>query len=315
MIEKDFWFPSADRRTKIHAVKWMPDTKEYDFILQIAHGMQEYIGRYREFAEFLTDRRVLVVGHDHLGHGESVASSLDYGFFAEKNAGRVLIQDMHRLRTSVQGKNKQVPYFMLGHSMGSYLLRRYLTLHSECLCGAVIVGTGSMPDLVMKFGMGICRFLGMVKGWRYRSPLLKKMSFLGPYQKYDVTGRDVKRNWLTKDLAIAEKYYKDPGCCFDFTVNGYYGLMETVHYDNQPENIAKIKKTLPLFLVSGDKDPVGNMGKGVRYAFRQYKTAGLSDVSMKLYENDRHELLNETDRIKVYGDIYHWMQKRLKCEI
>lgn len=312
MIQENFEFLSADGKTKIHAVKWTNDQKEYSAILQITHGMQEYIERYREFAEFLTQRGFLVVGHDHLGHGESVSSPDEYGFFTEKNPSNTLIRDMHTLWMLVQKENRGMPYFMLGHSMGSYLLRKYLTLNSSRICGAVIVGTGCMPDVSMKLGMQICRRLGKTRGWHYRSPLVKKLSFMGPYRKYDVKGRKTEKNWLTKDIQIAEKYYKDPKCRFDFTVNGYYGLMETVYYDNQPKNTAKIRKTLPILLISGDKDPVGDMGKGVKKVYRQYQDAGLSDVTMRLYENDRHELLNEMDRSDVYEEIYTWLNEKIK---
>ncbi|MCI9417466.1 MAG: alpha/beta hydrolase [Eubacterium sp.] len=310
-MQENFEFLSADGKTKIHAVKWMPDTGRYTAILQITHGMQEYIERYREFAEYLTAKGVFVVGHDHLGHGESVSDPREYGFFREKHPSDALISDMHTLRKLIQKEDSDTPYFMLGHSMGSYMLRKYITLHHRNLHGAVIVGAGCMPDAVMKLGMMICRFLGRRRGWHYRSPLVKKMSFMGPYQKYDVTGQKIENNWLTKDLKIARKYYKDPKCRFDFTVNGYYGLMEAVWYDNQKKHIERIPKDFPLLLLSGDKDPVGDMGKGVRKSFHQYQQAGLTDVSLKLYKNDRHELLNETDRKDVYEDIFTWISKKI----
>lgn len=310
MVQKNFKFLSADGKTKIHAVKWMPDSGEYTAVLQITHGMQEYIERYKEFAGFLTEKGIMVVGHDHLGHGLSVRGPEEYGYFSEKNPSNTLIKDMHTLRKGIQKENPDVPYFMLGHSMGSYMLRKYITLYHENLRGVIIVGTGSMPDAMMKLGMKICSFLGKRRGWHYKSSLVKKMSFMGAYQKYDLTGQKIDNNWLTKDTEIAKKYYQDPKCRFDFTVNGYYGLMEAVYYDNQPQNIAKIPKDLPLFLISGDKDPVGDMGKGVKKAFHQYEAAGLLHVSLKFYENDRHELLNETDRRTVYEDIFTWMSEK-----
>lgn len=317
MIKKEFRFLSKDQKTKIHGVKWLPDTKEYSAILQITHGMQEYIERYEEFARYLTERGFLVVGHDHLGHGASISASTEYGFFTEKKPSHTLVWDMHTLRKHIQNENEGIPYFMLGHSMGSYMLRKYLTLHSKGLSGAVIVGTGSMPDGLMRLGMLICRVLGNVRGWHYRSPMVKAMSYMGPYQQYDLTGADIGNNWLTKDVSLAKQFFTDPRSGFDFTVNGYYGLMEAVYYDNQPKNIARISKELPLFIVSGDKDPVGNMGKGVKKVFEQYKKAGIRHVSMKLYENDRHEILNELDREDVYQDIYQWMhtvmERSIRC--
>lgn len=310
MIQENFSFLSKNGKTKIHAVRWMPDNKEWSAILQITHGMQEYIERYTEFAEFMTNQGFLVVGHDHLGHGESVLSPQDYGFFTENNPSDTLVEDMHTLRTIIQKENPSIPYFMLGHSMGSYMLRKYITLHNGNLRGIIIVGTGSMPDFTMKLGMKICSFLAGIKGWHYVSKFVKKLSFMGPYKQFDVTGKDIARNWLTRDLEIAERYYHDPKSQFSFTVNGYYGLMEAVLYDNQPENIAKIPKKLPIFLVSGEKDPVGDLGKGVKKVYEQYEAAGLGDITWKLYPEGRHEILNEINRNEVYEEIFSWINVR-----
>ncbi len=311
MRKTEFEFLSADKKTKVHAVKWAPDAGEWTAVLQITHGMLEYIERYEEFAKFLTDRGFLVVGHDHLGHGESVLSEKEYGFFAEEKPSDTLVLDMHSLRRLVQKENKEKPYFMLGHSMGSYLLRKYITRYAKGLDGAVIVGTGNMPDGLMKLGMCICSVLGWKYGWHYRSRLVKSLSFLGPYRKFDVTGKRIADNWLTRDLEIAQRFYEDFKCSFDFTVNGYYGLMEAVYYDSQLKYIRRIPKTLPLFLVSGDDDPVGNMGKGVKKVYRQYKEAGISDVRLRLYPGARHEILNEINRNLVFEEIYRWILKRI----
>lgn len=308
--KEDFQFLSADKRTQVHGVKWTPEDGSYRAILQITHGMQEYIMRYQEFAEYMTERGFLVVGHDHIGHGDSIRSNEDLGFFTEDDQSNVLVEDIHQLRCRIQKENPGIPYFILGHSMGSYLLRKYITLHGNNLRGVILVGTGSMPDAQMKMGMFLCRFIAKFFGWHYRSKFVKKLSFAGPYKVYDVTGKNLENNWLTKDLEIAGKYYQDSKCNYGFTISGYYGLMETVYYDNQPEHIAKVPKKLPLFLMSGDKDPVGNMGAGVKKAYHQYEEAGIEDITWKLYENDRHELLNETDRKDAYKEIYTWINVR-----
>lgn len=311
MKEEKFTFLSADGKTQIHAVKWMPDDGKYEAILQITHGMIEYIDRYRAFAEFLCTNQFMVTGHDHLGHGDSVNSKEDWGYFAEENPSDTLIEDMHTLRTMIQKENEGVPYFMLGHSMGSYMLRKYLTIHNDNLRGAVIMGTGCVPDGITKFGLKVCEFLAKRYGWHHRSRLVEKLSFGGPYRKYDMTGKNPQNSWLTKDAEIVTKYYNEPRCCFKFTLNGYRGLMEAVLYDNQMENVQKVPKKLPLFLVSGKDDPVGDCGVGVKKVYDMYKEAGLLDITYCLYENDRHEILNETDRDKVYADILSWMRVRI----
>lgn len=311
MIQEEFTFLSHDGKTDIHGVKFMPDTKKWDKVLQITHGMQEYILRYEDFARYLTKKGYLVVGHDHLGHGDSITSEKERGFFCKENPSDTLVEDMHTLREKIQKENPGKPYFMLGHSMGSYMLRKYITLHGENLSGVLLVGTGSMPDGTIKFGMAVCRALAAVFGWHFYSPFVRFLSLMGPYREFDSSGRKPENSWLTKDLQIVEKYFRDEKCTFRFTVNGYYGLMEAVYYDNQPENIAKIPKELPIFLASGDRDPVGNFGAGVKRVYRQYKHAGIRDVKWKLYRDDRHEILNETDRKIVYHNLLSWMETHL----
>ena len=300
-----FSFLSKEGKTKIHALRWIPESGEYDAVLQITHGMVEYIERYQLFAEYLTEHGFMVVAHDHLGHGESVGSRDDWGYMAD-NPSDTLVEDMHTLRTMSQEEGK--PYFMLGHSMGSYLLRKYLSIHGDGIWGAIIMGTGYIPDGTVKLAMRVARFQAGILGWRHRSRLLQKLSYSKPYKKYSLDGRDVNNSWLTKDQLIVEKYYADPKCTFVFTVNAYMGLFEAVLFDNQPENIKKIPKKLPLFLISGADDPVGDLGEGVKHVYDSYKDAGVEDIIWRLFENDRHEILNETDKEEVYKDILSWLK-------
>ncbi len=276
--------------------------------------MVEFIERYNEFAEFLCGNGFLVVGHDHIGHGESVVSKEDWGYFAPDHPSDVLVADMHKLRVTTQERYPGLPYFMLGHSMGSYMLRKYLALHGAGLSGAIIMGTGSVPDKATKSGLLAVKLLAKLFGWRHRSRLVQKLSFGGAYKKFDREGKDTANSWLTKDRQIVDFYYHEPKCMFTFTLNGYLGLFEAVLFDNQPKNIDAIPKELPLFLVSGADDPVGDLGEGVRRVYKGYLEAGILDVTCKLYENDRHEILNETDRDAVYRDILSWLQAHIGGE-
>lgn len=306
-----FKFLSKDGKTQVHGVKWIPENGEYQAILQLTHGMVEYIERYEKFAEYMTQRGFLVVGHDHIGHGESVGSTEDWGYFAKEHASDILVADMHTLRKNVQKENEGRPYFMFAHSMGSYLLRKYLTIHGEGIQGAIICGTGCVPDFLTRTGMRMCRIMARVKGWKYRSQMIADMSFSGPYKKYDLTGKQENNSWLTKDPKIVRKYYSDPKCTFLFTLNGYHTLFETVYYDNQKRHVEKIPKDLPLFVISGEDDPVGDCGKGVRKVYDALRAVNIKDVTLKLYPNDRHEILNETDKEMVYSDIHHWISKHM----
>ncbi len=304
MKTNEFTFPSADGKTQIHAIKWEPEQGGVAAVLQISHGMIEHVKRYEAFAEFLTNQGFAVVGNDHLGHGDSVTSQEDWGYFAPEQGSDLVVEDLHQLRSQIQAVYSGTPYFMLGHSMGSFLLRKYLSLHGEGLSGAVIMGTGTQKDMAVQTGKAVCKALALFRGWRHRSSLVDKLIFSGNNKKFQGGSVD---SWLTKDEKIAKAYYGDPRCTFKFTLNGFYNLFDTIHYINQKRHIETIPKTLPLLLVSGQDDPVGNYGAGVRSAYETYQAAGIKDISLKLYPKDRHEILNETDRETVYEDIYRWL--------
>ncbi|MDD6057946.1 MAG: alpha/beta fold hydrolase [Clostridiales bacterium] len=310
--EEQMSFLSKDGKTRIHAVRWTPEGGTYKAVLQLMHGMTEYIGRYRTFAEYMNSQGYLVVGHDHLGHGESITSESEWGYFSDKNPSDTVIADIHQLRMMVQKENPSLPYFMLGHSMGSYMLRKYLCIYAEGVSGAVIVGTGCVPEAVTKTGLAFVKFMAVFRGWHYRSRLMRSLSYSKPYHKYDLKRKDCENSWLSKNVENVREYYNDPRCTFIFTLNGYQGLLEAVLYSNRIENIRKMPKELPLFFVSGAEDPVGDLGEGVKKAYAMYQAAGLDDITYKLYENDRHEILNETDREQVFADIAAWLNVRVE---
>lgn len=314
METTNFSYPSKDGRTTIHAVKWMPENGEIKAIIQITHGMIEYIERYEEFAGFLTSQGYMVVGHDHVGHGDSIVEKKDWGFLCDKkqiNPSDLLIEDMHTLRMMIQEEYKDIPYFMFAHSMGSYMLRKYLTLYNDNLRGAIICGTGYEKASKMKLGMFLAKVMSTFFGWRHISKIIIKSSFGGPYKQFDVTGKNPENSWLSKNIESVRNYYSDPKCTFKFSISGYQALFEAVLYDCDIENVKKTPKKLPLFIISGKDDPVGNMGVGVKQVYDLYKEAGSYDLTYQLYEDDRHEILNETDRQNIFDDILAWMNVRI----
>ena len=288
VMQETFQFLSKDGKTKIHAVKWLPANRNVRAVMQISHGMVEYIERYHEFAVYLAKRGFLVV---------------------DTETG---VADIFQVTRIIRSQYPDCPYFILGHSMGSFLLRRYLTLHSEEVTGAIICGTGSQPDIATCFGMFVCGLIRTFRGGHYRSGFLTNAAFGKSYGQFDKTGAEPARSWLSKNEESVRAYYNDPRCTFIFTVNGYYGLFSTVRYANQMKYIRRIRKNLPVFFIAGKEDPVGNFGEGVKKAYAQYRQAGIRDVKMKLYENDRHEILQETDREQVFEDIYQWCKKRMQ---
>ena len=303
--EEQMMYLSANGTTKIHAVKWMPEDGKYKAILQITHGMIEYIERYHEFAEYLTERGFMVVGHDHLGHGASVKDETEWGYFAE-NPSDTLVADMHSLRTTVQGENPGMPYFMMGHSMGSFILRNYITRYGTGISGAIICGTGTPKKSQLVGGKLLTSILGKLKGDTYVSKLVNEMSTKA-YMSGE--GMETELDWLCSDRAVQEAYAKDPLCSgFTFTVNGYHTLYELAHRMQKKENLAKIPKKLPILIVSGTEDPVGDRGEAPKALYDTLLHLDITKTTLKLYNGARHELLNEKIKETVYYELYNWME-------
>lgn len=306
--EKHFTYSSADKKTQIHAIRWDPTGKP-KAVLQIAHGMQEFIDRYADFARYLNDHGFLVVGNDHLGHGSSVVSPEKMGYFAEKNGNKAVITDMRSLHKMTREDHPDLPYFLLGHSMGSFLVRQYLCMYGKQLDGAVISGTAYHPFAEASLGATLCRTIAKVKGWEHRSTFMTNMA-MGSYNRKFEPAR-TKLDWLTRDEKIVDEYRKDPRTQPMFTLNAFYNMFEGLKYIDKKENLLHIPKDLPLLFIAGAMDPVGNFGQGVKRVFAQMQELGLTDVTCKLYPNDRHEVLNELDRAQVYEDVLRWLEKRI----
>lgn len=305
---EDFYFLSSNGKTTVHGIKWFPDDGNYAAILQISHGMCEHIERYDEFASFVASYGILVVGHDHVGHGESVESKDDYGYFGN-HPSDILVNDMHKVREFT--KNDK-PYFMMAHSMGSYLLRKYLSIYGTGLSGAILMGTGYISQPVITFGIGVSKLQGCIMGKKHRSKLLRELSYSKPYKKFDCYGKNPSKSWLTKDIKEVKQYFNDSMCAFTFTCNGYLGLFEAVAYSCKKSNAARIPKDIPIMLISGDNDPVGDLGKGVKKVELMYRNVGIRSVECKLYRGDRHEILHEIDKEDVYRDVVVWLLQRIQ---
>lgn len=307
-MKRNYSIPSCDGKTSIHTVCWMPEG-EPKAVIQLIHGMVEYIERYDDFAKFLTGLDFVVFGHDHLGHGQSVTSVENWGYIADTNPADALIRDIHRVRSAAQSKYPNLPYYILGHSMGSYLLRRYISLKAEGLTGVIIVGTGQENDATTLAGLTAIKPMAKAKGWHHRSKTIRDMTYTAPYKMYDLHGIDKSNSWICSDTDIMEKYYSDPRCTFTFTLNGYDALLNTVYYVNQKRHINKIPKDLPILLISGDLDPVGNLGKGVKSVYNKYVEAGITDIECHLFEGMRHEILNEPRKAETYEYIREWLSR------
>lgn len=306
--KEEFYFTSASGTTKIHAIRYIPDG-EVKAILQISHGMVEYIERYEDFALFLVSKGILVTGNDHLGHGKSVNSKEEWGYFAKENGNKAVLYDIYQLTQITKELYPNIPYFLLGHSMGSFYARQYIAEFGNELDGAIIMGTGCQPLALVQFGRFLITLISVFKGWNYRCTLVHNIAF-GNYNTHFEPTRTTK-DWLTKDTAIVDKYVADERCNFIFTLNAFYGMFTGISRLYDKKFLSHVPKNLPVFFVSGQEDPVGDYGKGVKKAAKMLENLGMKNIKIKLYPNDRHEILNETDRDQVYNDLYRWIQHLL----
>ncbi len=303
---KEVHFLSADGSSRVTGWIYRPEGQPRG-VVQICHGMCEYIGRYQRFIEDLTKQGFVVAGHDHIGHGESSAPE-NYGYFGRKDGYRNLVADLHKMTKLVKKEYPGVPYFLFGHSMGSFVSRLYLSKYSAELDGVILCGTGG-PNPMAKIGAGICGCVAGIKGPFHRSSTLDKIAF-GSFNKKFAPQRTDK-DWLTRENAIVDKYLQDSKCMFLFTACGYRDLSKMSALANSAAWYRSLDKKLPVFLIAGDMDPVGSYGKGVQKVFCKLQTTGVKDVSMKLYPDARHELLNETNYSEVFSDILGWITRHL----
>ena len=305
MRKEDIYFESRDGATKLHAIIWSDEKKSPVGILQIIHGMAEYSDRYDDFAKYMVGKGYVVVGNDHLGHGDSVGENGTYGYFCKKDPATVLVRDAHRLKKIMEGKYPGVPYYILGHSMGSFVARNYLCRYGSGIQGMIVMGTGNQSKALLRVSKMIAGITGFFCGDKKVAKMINKLAF-GTYNRA-IENPKTNVDWLSKDEDIVEKYIMDERCGFTFTVNGFKGLFELIYRLQKPKNFVNIPRKIPVFFVSGEEDPVGDYGEGVIHAKNALVKAGLENVSMKLYPGDRHEILNETDREVVYNDIYEWL--------
>lgn len=303
-------FLSSNEKSNIHAVIWYPDSKEYECplgVIQIAHGMIDHIERFEEMAEFFVKRGYVVAGNDHLGHGDSIDREDDYGYFGEDcyTPADYLVKDMYRLTKIMKKMYNNIPYIVIGHSMGSFIARKYSCIYGSRVDGFVFLGTGNPSDFKVSMGLKLAAVVGFIKGERYRSKLLDKVMF-GTYNRR-IKGKRTNSDWLTKDTKIVDDYISDPKCSYKFTVNGYKGLLNVIRYDIKETNIGKAPRDLPILLASGEEDPVGAYGKQVRQLYEKYEKY-MDSVTLILYPDDRHELHSETNRQQVFEDILNWIK-------
>ena len=310
VVIEDVTFPSADGKSTIHARFWMPDDAAPRAVVQVVHGMSEHIRRYDELARFLVGRGYAVCGDDHIGHGASTTAE-KRGCMPAKGGNEALIADEHTLRGIAAKKFPGTPHVFFGHSMGSFITRCYLGRHGQGVAAAVICGTGTVPVATSRAGNALARAVAAVRGEDFRSKLIDSLG-AGSYSKAvpGPTGYE----WLSHNADNVQAYLADEECGFMFSAGGYVSLTALTAEACSKSCAAAVPPDLPLLYIGGDGDPVGDMGRGVEAAAQLARDAGSVDVTCKVYENMRHEILNEDGRAGVFEDVAAWLDGKVVAQ-
>ena len=304
-VKKEFYFRSVSDMANIHGASYVPESGEVRAVLQIAHGMAEHLERYEKFIQALTDKGIAVYTNDHLGHGTSVDNEKDLGYFGDCGYN-AMIEDCRQVMVTAKGEYPDAPYFFFGHSMGSFVARNFALRYGDELKGVIVCGTGG-SNPVLGLGIALAKLVQKIKGPRHRSKFIDGLAF-GTYNvKFE---QRTKFDWLTRDEDEVDKYIADPLCGYLFTVNGLLNLFLILQSVSEDDWYEAFNKDLPVYLIAGDMDPVGNYGKGVKEVGDKLKKEGVKDVTVSLYKDCRHEILNESKAFdQVVADVLAFIDR------
>jgi len=303
-MEDTFWIEAEDC-TQLYIKKWHT-VSEPKAILQISHGMAEHIMRYEVFAHLFNENGFIVYGHDHRGHGQTGVKQGLLGYLAKSDGFHKAAEDLIAVSNLAKQDHPDLPLFLFGHSMGSFLTRYALLEHSKLYDGIILAGTGSFSKIEVSAGKAISRLLNP----NQPSPFLNKLVF-GSYNKKTPNPK-TEFDWLSRDEQEVEKYLDDPLCGFIPTARFFYDLFSGLEMISDNKRMKSIQANLPFLLISGTADPVGSYGKGVMKTAHQFKDAGIKQVKVVLLEDARHEILNELDKESTQQIILEWLNKRLE---
>lgn len=306
--DNDNTFISSSGLAHIYYQSWAPeDPDNVKGIFQIVHGMAEHSDRYVEFAITLANMGYAVYANDHIGHGKSISDEKIFGYFGEKNGYLAFKNDVRQISLNAMMEYPNVPVFLFGHSMGSFIVRNYIQTYAPDLAGAIICGT-SGKNPATGIAIHLANIIGKIKGGKNKSKFINKLAF-APYNKKFKTNGDKGFSWLSQNKENVALYNKDPDCGFCFTAKGFHDLFTLLNNVSSKQWYEKVSTSLPILLISGSDDPVGNYGKGVKEVYQNLIDTGHKNTTMKLFDGMRHEILNENNREEVYLHIGQWLEK------
>ncbi len=305
---REFYFSSVGGNETCCAKEWTPEGGGTRAVLQIVHGVAEHMGRYDRFARFMADRGFLVVGADLPGHGKTVTDG-KFGCIKGPDGWGRMTGNIRKLREMTTEVHPNLPYFLMGHSMGSFLVRTYLIDWPGTVDGAILSGTGQENAFSVALGSFLSRLECLRLGPDGKSKLLDKLS-LGAYNKQFAPNR-TSCDWISSVPGEVDAYLADPMCGFSSSAGMFGEMMRGLGYIADRENLQKMDTGTPVYFFSGGSDPVGASGAGVKKVFSYFKNAGCTDLERKLYPGGRHEMLNESNRAEVLADLLNWLERHL----
>lgn len=303
---EDFWYASQGMG-KIHGHRWLPQG-EPKAVLQIVHGIAEFVERYDEFARYLTGLGYVVVAEDHMGHGQSINGGGIRGYF--HGGWFTAVEDTYRLLQDTKAQYPNIPYVLFGHSMGSFMARTILCRYPDSgISAAIVCGTGWQPAFALP---ALCKTMELVcsRGDETKPNQTLQNLVFGSYNR-KVEHPRTPYDWLSRDADIVDAYIAHPLCGFTASAGLLRDLVQGIHFVEQPNHLAAMRKNLPVFFIAGGDDPVGNYGKGVQKTAEAFRKAGLTDVSVRIYPLCRHEILNEINRQEIFEDISQWLDAKI----
>lgn len=296
--------------------RWLPDAsaRKPRAVVQIIHGMAEHSARYARLAEALTGAGYAVYAHDLPGHGPQVASDAR-GHFADRRGWRLAVASIRDAQRLAQQEQPKLPLFMLGHSMGSYLLQHYVADFGETLAGAVFSATTGEFGPMRRVGLALVRAEALLYGRRHPSAVGEAISFKTFNKPFNKRGRPARTDfdWLSRDQAEVDRYVGDAHCGFRCTTGLWLDLLECAGRLTEPARLRRIPKSLPMLLIAGSDDPVCAGPKGPRSLERKYRAAGLRDVATRIYPQGRHELFNDLCRDEATTELIAWIGNHLSA--
>lgn len=308
MVKNDFYYPSTDGKTNIHAVLWLPE-EEPVAVLHIAHGITEHMLRYEALAEYLTGKGYAVVGNENIGHGLSVSEGAEKMYFGPNGSWNYLVKDMYTCKEKVQERLFGIPYCMLGFSLGSFLVRTYLIDYPEDVDAAILIGTGKTAEAQIAIAKWVVNREAAKFGEAHTSPMIKKLTFETYNKKFAPNRTDF--DWLCANEKAIDEYIADELCGSYYSAGAFREMLNGMSYTGKGSNAEKMDVDTPILILTGENDPVAENGKGIKRTCQLFKKAGVRKVQTKFYPGMRHDILHEEDCKQVFQDIYNWLKKNI----